>query len=196
MALFGPKRQTPRLAPELDDIPLGRALRGIAAARGPGPQDLAIAQVERLLRHTGDGRDRRCHRVGVLAQAAPALARTWRMRRPRDPDALALAVWSELATDPHGAVSLCRIAADARPADPTPWVGALAALRLLGRPSSELSPVWQEIRARDPWHREAHLQILGYLSPRRSGAARPRCGTSSTMPSRSCPGTRRPHACP
>ncbi|MGW3127886.1 hypothetical protein [Streptomyces sp. NPDC001123] len=91
-------------------------------------------------------------------------------RRPRDPDALALAVWSELATEPHGALALCRVAADARPADPTPWVGALAALRLLGRPSSELSPVWQEIRARDPWHREAHLQILGYLSPEEQGS--------------------------
>ncbi|MER6489957.1 hypothetical protein [Streptomyces griseorubiginosus] len=169
MALFGHKRQAPRLAPGLDDVALGRVLRGIAAARGPGPgpgpQDLAISRVERLLRETGDDWDRRCHRVGVLAQTAPALARSWRAGRPEDPDPLALAVWSDLATDPQGALALCRIAADARPADPTPWVGALAALRLLGGPSSELSPVWQEIRARHPWHREAHLQILGYLSP-------------------------------
>ncbi|MEV6408799.1 hypothetical protein AB0M58_38670 [Streptomyces bobili] len=83
MALFGHKRQAPRLAPELDDVVLGRVLKGITAARGPGPQDLAIAQVERLLRATGDDWDRRCHRVGVLAQAAPALARGWRERRPR-----------------------------------------------------------------------------------------------------------------
>ncbi|MGP4013493.1 hypothetical protein, partial [Streptomyces sp. 4N124] len=122
------------------------------------------------LRETGDDWDLRCHRVGVLAQAAPALARGWRERRPRDPDALVLAAWSELATDPRGAPAICRVAADARPADPTPWVGALAALRLLGRPSSELSPVWREIRARDPWHREAHLQILGYLSPEEHGS--------------------------
>ncbi|GAA3910057.1 hypothetical protein GCM10023084_72720 [Streptomyces lacrimifluminis] len=145
MALFGHKRQASRLAPELDDVALGRVLNGIAAARGPGPQDLAIAQVEWLLRATGDDWDRRCHRVGVLAQAAPALARGWRERRLRDPDALLLATWSELATDPRGALALCRVAADARPADPTPWVGALAALRLLGRPSSELSPAWQGI---------------------------------------------------
>ncbi|MFJ7043315.1 hypothetical protein CTU88_32485 [Streptomyces sp. JV178] len=170
MVFFGPKRQAPHLAPELDDVPLGRVLRGIAAARGPGPQDLAIAQMERLLRGTGDDWDRRGHRIGVLAQAAPALARGWRERRPRDPDALVLATWGELATDPRGALALCRVAADARPADPTPWVAALAALRLLGRPSSELSPVWQEIRARDPWHREAHLQILGYLSPEEQGS--------------------------
>ncbi|MFM9631026.1 MULTISPECIES: hypothetical protein [Streptomyces] len=170
MALFGHKRQAPRLAPELDDVVLGRVLKGITAARGPGPQDLAIAQVERLLRATGDDWDRRCHRVGVLAQAAPALARGWRERRPRDPDALLLATWAELATDPRGAMALCRVAADARPADPTPWVGALAALRLLKRPSSELSFVWHEIHARDPWHREAHLQILGYLSPEEQGS--------------------------
>jgi hypothetical protein len=128
MALFGHKRQAPRLAPELDDVQLGRVLKGIAAARGPGPQDLAIAEAERLLRETGDDWDRRCPRVGVLAQAAPALARGWRERRPRDPDALAL----------------CRVAADARPADPTPWVGALAALRLLGRPS------WNGVTSRVP----------------------------------------------
>ncbi|MEV6408798.1 hypothetical protein AB0M58_38665 [Streptomyces bobili] len=67
-------------------------------------------------------------------------------------------------------MALCRVAADARPADPTPWVGALAALRLLKRPSSELSFVWHEIHARDPWHREAHLQILGYLSPEEQGS--------------------------
>ncbi|GKQ37349.1 hypothetical protein [Streptomyces sp. A012304] len=38
-------------------------LRGIAAARGPGPQDLAITQAERLLRNTGDDRDRRCQEI-------------------------------------------------------------------------------------------------------------------------------------
>ena len=144
MALFGHKRQAPRLAPGLDDVALDRVLRGIAAARGPGlgagPQDLAISRLERLLRERGDDWDRRCHRVGVLAQTAPAPARSWRARRPQDPDALALAVWSELTTDPQGALALCRVAAAARPADPTPWVGALAALRLLGRPSSELPP--------------------------------------------------------
>jgi len=85
MALFGHKRQAPRLAPELDDVALGRVLRGIAAARGPGPQDLAISQVERLLRNTGDDWARRCHRVGVLAQAAPAQARSWRAPCRSDP---------------------------------------------------------------------------------------------------------------
>ncbi|AYC36128.1 hypothetical protein AQJ54_18980 [Streptomyces griseorubiginosus] len=70
----------------------------------------------------------------------------------------------------RGALALCRVAAAARPADPTPWVGALAALRLLGQPSSELSPVWQEIHARHPWRREAHLQTLGYLSPEEQGS--------------------------
>lgn len=170
MALFGRRQQTPRLAPELDDTALGRVLRGVASSRGPGPQDLAIAQLEQLLRDTGDDWDRRCHRVTVLAEAAPALARGWRLRRPRDPDALLLHAWSELPTDPRAATATFRLAAEARPADPTPWVGSLAALRLLARPSAELTPVWREIRARDPWHREAHLQVLGYLSPEERGS--------------------------
>ncbi|MFJ4204933.1 ATP-binding protein [Streptomyces sviceus] len=74
MALFGRRQQTPRLAPELDDTALRRVLRGVASSRGPAPQDLAIAQVEQLLRDTGDDWDCRCHRVTVLADAAPALA--------------------------------------------------------------------------------------------------------------------------
>jgi len=170
MALFGRGRQGPRLAPELDDAPLGRVLKSVATARGIGPQDLAIAQVERLLRDTGDDWDRRAHRIGVLAHAAPSLARHWRERRPRDPDALVLAAWAELAADPWEALALSRAAAQARPADPTPWVGALAAVRLLARPIAEVLPVWAEIRARDPWHREAHLHALGYLAPEEQGS--------------------------
>ncbi|WP_217212873.1 hypothetical protein [Streptomyces sp. AC550_RSS872] len=169
MALFRSK-QAPRLAPELDDVPLGRVLKGLGSGRGPGPQDLAVAQVERLLRDTGDDWDRRCHRVRVLAETAPFLARGWRLRRPRDPDALLLHAWSELPTDPRAAMATFRLAADARPGDPTPWVGSLAALRALARPSPELTPVWREIRARDPWHREAHLQVLAYLSPEEQGS--------------------------
>ncbi|WP_416979827.1 hypothetical protein [Streptomyces sp. T028] len=170
MALFGRGQHEPRLAPELDDVPLGRVLRSVTSARGIGPQDLAVAQVERLLRDTGEDWDRRCHRIGVLAHTVPALARAWREHRPSDPDALVLAAWSELATDPWGAMATCRLAAEARPGDPTPWVGALAAARTLGRPTSELTPIWKGIHARDPWRREAHPQILGYLSPEEQGS--------------------------
>jgi hypothetical protein len=127
--------------------------------------------MERLLRDSSHDWDRRCHRVAVLAATAPALVRGWRLRQPRDPDALILGAWCELAADPLSALETCRLAiAAADPVDPTPWVAQLAALRLLGRPSAELTPVWQEIRARDPWHREAHLQLLGYLSPEERGS--------------------------
>ncbi|MGW0950118.1 hypothetical protein ACWD4O_47435 [Streptomyces sp. NPDC002623] len=145
-------------------------MKSIASTRGPGPQDLAIAQLERLLRDTGNDWDRRCHRVAVLAQAAPALARGWRSRQPRDPDALVICGWSELATDPWAGLSTFRLAAAARPADPTPWVGALAAPRLLRGSRTELASVWQEISVRDSWHREAYLQILGCLSPEEQGS--------------------------
>lgn len=135
MTFFGStRRPKPRPAPELDDAALGRVLRGIASSRGPGPQDFAIARIEQLLRDTGSDWDRRCHRISVLAQAAPAPARGWQKRRPSDPDALVLAGWAERATDPWGALALCRRGVKARPGDPTPWVGALAALRSRGGP--------------------------------------------------------------
>ncbi|MFF7390710.1 hypothetical protein ACFZAE_19995 [Streptomyces scabiei] len=47
MALLGPERQALRLAPGLDDVPPGRVLRGIAAARGPGPQDRTGRRIRR-----------------------------------------------------------------------------------------------------------------------------------------------------
>jgi len=49
-------------------------------------------------------------------------------------------------------------------------VGAPAALRSRGRPGAQLAPVREENRAREPWHREAHLRIPGSLSPKEQGS--------------------------
>lgn len=179
MALFRRRTATTaRLAPELDDAALGRVLRALTGAPGAGPQDILVAQIEQLLRDAADDWDRRGHRVTVLAGAAPALARRWRLKHPRSADALVLHAWADVLTarltgrldDPPATLDTCRRAADAAPADPTPWVALLAALCVEARTSAELTPIWKEIAARDPWNREAYLTILVHLSPDGQGS--------------------------
>ncbi|MEV6179188.1 hypothetical protein [Streptomyces sp. NPDC052015] len=137
-----------------------------------------MARTERLLRDAGDDWDRRGHRVTVLAGAAPAPARRWRLKHPRSADALVLHAWADVLTarltgrldDAAATLDTCRRAADAASADPTPWVALLAALCVEGRTSAALTPVRKEIAARDPWNREAHLTILVHLSPDGQGS--------------------------
>ncbi|MCX4906321.1 hypothetical protein [Streptomyces sp. NBC_00878] len=133
---------------------------GFARAGGPP---------SRALRRLAIARTRRRSFPTEIHQKPPS-PRLAAAAAPR-PDALILHAWSELATGPRAALDTCRLAAEtAHPADPTPWVAMLAALRLLGRPGGELTSVWREINARDAWHREAHLQVLGYLSPEEQGS--------------------------
>jgi hypothetical protein len=68
------------------------------------------------------------------------------------------------------AVEACATAARLDPYDPNPWVARLGLLRQRRRSRTEVFPIWREIVARDPWHREAHLQMYGYLSPRQCGS--------------------------
>ncbi|MGF1426666.1 hypothetical protein [Kitasatospora sp. LaBMicrA B282] len=146
----------------------------------PGQDEIQVDQVDRLLQEAGTDWDRRAHRFGVLADAAArsGLARSWRMRRPRSGDALVFEAWVELVRGRHdgrmadiqAAADSCYRAADALPEDPTPWVVLLAILRLARADTREVFPVWHEVTARDPWHREAHLQMLRYLSPEECGS--------------------------
>ncbi|WP_344444815.1 hypothetical protein [Kitasatospora nipponensis] len=69
-------------------------------------------------------------------------------------------------------VERCRRAAELAPNDPTPWVVLLGVLRMVRSGSQEVFQVWHEVVARDAWHREAHLQMLGYLSPEECGSHR------------------------
>ncbi|MGT2527112.1 hypothetical protein ACU4GG_07845 [Streptomyces nojiriensis] len=180
MPIFGTRRRKPRLAPELDDVQLGRVLKALEGSPSPGLADLQIAQVEQLLADAGTDWDRRSHRLGVLAHAAADsnFVRTWPARRPGSGDALLLQAWADLVRgtrkgdmdDAQTAVDACYDAADLRPADPGPWVVLLGILRLLRRPSQEVFRMWQEVLSRDTWNREAHLQMLGYLSPDECGS--------------------------
>lgn len=180
MPIFGTRRRKPRLAPELDDSQLGRVLKALDGSPSPGLADLQIAQVEQLLAESGTDWDRRCHRLGVLAahMADSNFVRTWPARRPDSGDALLLRAWAELTEgtrkgdmrDARATVDTCYAAADLLPADPAPWAVMLGVFRLLRRPSQEVFRIWQEVLARDTWNREAHLQMLGYLSPDECGS--------------------------
>ncbi|MGW2250676.1 hypothetical protein ACWCXH_10795 [Kitasatospora sp. NPDC001660] len=144
-----------------------------------GPDDIQIDQVERLLQDAGRDPDRRAHRFAVLAEAAApsAFARSWRLRR-RGADPMVFEAWVELVRgraaggmeDARAAADHCYRAAEVAPADPLPWVVLLGILRLMRAESRQLFAVWAEVTARDPWNREAHLQMLRYLSPEERGS--------------------------
>ncbi|MER6302940.1 hypothetical protein ABT247_25765 [Kitasatospora sp. NPDC001539] len=181
MSIFRRLRASgPRLRPELDDVQLGRVRRQLQSTGRLGVDDVQIDQVERLLQEAGADWDRRGHRFAVLAEAAApsAFARSWRRRRQRSTDALVFDAWVELVRgrqaggmeDARAAADQCYRAADAEPADPGPWVVLLAMLRLIRAESREVFAVWSEVAARDPWNREACLQMLRYLSPEECGS--------------------------
>ncbi|PWI42766.1 hypothetical protein [Streptomyces sp. ICBB 8177] len=179
MPIFGPRRGTPRLAPELDDAALGRVRKQLEAASSPGALSIRVDQVEQVLRDAGTDWDRRMHRLVVLARAAdPAVAQSWRRRHPQQPDPVMFGAWVDLVrgrwqgalADPRALIDDCYRAADLAPDDPGPWVALLGALRTMARPLNEVLPIWREATARDPWNREAHLQMLGYLSPEECGS--------------------------
>ncbi|MGW1267094.1 hypothetical protein [Streptomyces sp. NPDC002491] len=179
MSLLSRRKATPRLTPELDDTDLGNVCRRLADRGVGNSRSLAIAVIEKLLDSTGEDWDRRCHRLGVLAEVSlPGVQRLWMDRRPDHPDALTLFAWGVTARGRHTppaadesrlAWHACLKAAELRPADPASWIVRLGLLRLWRRPDDEVLPLWSEITARDPWNREAHLQMYGYLPPRECG---------------------------
>ncbi|MEU9113621.1 hypothetical protein AB0D04_18040 [Streptomyces sp. NPDC048483] len=175
------KGSLPRLAPELDDVTLGKVRRRVETCWDRGSLDFAVmALLSNVIDDAGQDWDRKAHRLEVLAgSAGRALPGIWREHKPNDQGALLLHAWSDVVqARQQGSVgdlsdvrASCRRAAELLPADPIPWTLHLATLRLERRPTRELSPIWREIKARDPWNREAHLQALGYLSPEECGSS-------------------------
>src|SRR3954464_6484202 len=103
MAFLSSRRKRARLAPELDDQDLGRLLKTLLATTRTGTiatTDLCVAQISRLLDQDPGDWDRRTHRIGVLADflAHSHLPRTWAARDPRNPSALALHAWTQVAS--------------------------------------------------------------------------------------------------
>lgn len=176
------RRFVPDFDPAFGDRPLADALHDITIGRWQGVRD--------LLRETADDWPLRTHRVRLLAHAAAgsSAAESWRAAEPVCPDAAVLGAATEVVrlfqraiaagraagTDRarlDAAVTACRTAADAHPADPMPWVSLLTVARLYegGVPGRELRGWWDEMRRRDPYNVEGHVQLLRYQSARWHG---------------------------
>lgn len=179
-------RRSTRFAPDFDpdfgDRALAHARHDIVIGRWQGVRD--------LLRDTGDDWSVRTHRLRLLSHAAAAstAVEAWRAAEPDSPDAAVLRaatevvrVFNEAIAAGRGAavdrarldatVMACLGAADARPADPMPWVSLLTVARLYegGVARAELRRWWDELRRRDPHNLEGHVQLLRYWSARWHG---------------------------
>ncbi|MDX3531134.1 hypothetical protein P1P75_33195 [Streptomyces sp. ID05-39B] len=187
-----PKRsrrlQTLRYDPTFGDRPLAQTLQDLLIGRWQGPRD--------LLKATGTDWDRRTHRIRILAETAATcrISETWQIAEPHNADALALRADTEVMRlffalsqeDPralpptaqdvfdrrrlHHAADFCFQASTAFPADPMPWISLLTLARLYGGGHPHTWHWWHELRARDPYSREGHHQLLRHLSARWHGS--------------------------
>jgi hypothetical protein len=173
MALFG--NNAPRLRPELDDAGLGRICKKIQRPPAmPDARDFLVDFAEQFVEEAGTDWERRWHRISVMAETSmdSGFDRSWLSRRPNSPNAQVLNAWTEALRASHGesatelpsAVQRCHQAGAARPHDPLPLIALARLLRLLRSPQRQVELVWREAVQRDPWNREAHLQMLGYFS--------------------------------
>ncbi|MGW2562564.1 hypothetical protein ACWCXB_25600 [Streptomyces sp. NPDC001514] len=183
MSFFSARGRTPRLAPELDDVELGRLLKRLRSVKRSSPAgatDISVAQIAQVLDQDPQNFDRRAHRLSVLAGflSESHLPAAWVQREPRNVSALTLYSWTELEhgrsrgtlTDGSATWSRCQLAADLDPQNPAPWVVMLGIARLERAHRREVFAIWDEIVARDRWHREAYLSMLHYLGPQESGS--------------------------
>ncbi|MCP3819376.1 hypothetical protein NLX86_15065 [Streptomyces sp. A3M-1-3] len=176
------RRFVPDFDPDFGDRPLTAARHDIVIGRWQGVRDLLLA--------TGPVWPRRTHRLRLLAHAAAgsSAVESWLAAEPENPDAVVLRAATEvvrifnvaIATGRGGevdrdridlAVMACLRAADACPDDPMPWASLLTVARLYegGVQRRELASWWSELRGRDPYNIEGHVQMLRYYSARWHG---------------------------
>ncbi|MFE5754667.1 hypothetical protein ACFQ7M_36115 [Streptomyces massasporeus] len=183
------QRPPRRLCPELDDSQLTRTLTHLEAQIAAQGDNLAESNdrgaltypIEQALRDAGDDWDRRMHRLLVLSTVpeAPVLARQWRRRDPASAEALLLQIFADIhrshttgtALNIDAAMRLCRHAAALAPPDPAPWIAMLSYHRMQRAPGAAVQPVWDAVKERDRWNREAHRQMLHYVSPEECGSS-------------------------
>ncbi|GAA2032372.1 hypothetical protein GCM10009839_35620 [Catenulispora yoronensis] len=171
------------LDPALGDLALAEARDALASGEW-GPAREVLAETRRG--GTGPRWDRRSHRVRVLAEAVAnsSWVERWQVLEPVNPDAALLRAQVETVRALRGAQSgaagfletaaeaqgLCEHAAEMAPSDPTPWAIMLTLARAAdrGRRTGQAGRDgfwrrWQEMRARDAFHRDGHHEALTYL---------------------------------
>ncbi|MFG2948408.1 hypothetical protein [Streptomyces adustus] len=174
------RRPTPRLVPELDDSDLGKVCRQLDVRNNARARPLTGPLIERLLQDAGRDWDRRAHRLTVLgAVTRPSSQYSLVGQSPHSANAHNLLAWGAMGRgalnaltydEVTDAMDACRTATRLEPSDPSPWVARLGLLRQWRQPPNEVFSAWREIIARDPWNREAHVQMFGYLSPDECGS--------------------------
>ncbi|MBT2873276.1 hypothetical protein AB0900_21225 [Streptomyces cellulosae] len=180
MPLFSTRPgRRPRLSRSLGDTQLDRVL-GKVSKRGSG-KAADVELIGELLEETGDDWDLRGHRVSVLAGAAAGtgVAETWLERAPDDVDALVFHCWTTLVRaleerrldDTDALITRCHRAAELSPDDPLPWVVLLGTARVVRFDPKDVDALWRQATGRDPWNREAFLQMLALLSPEEGGSS-------------------------
>ncbi|MEL3944062.1 hypothetical protein [Streptomyces sp. LNU-CPARS28] len=160
--------------PARDDTALRQVLEDASMGRWEGPRDLLTA--------TGANWDRRIFQLQVLAEAGARLrfADTWAEAEPRSPHALALlanvqALRAMIAGRDEGRTLMedawhtCADVQRLWPEDVAPLLVMLALLRTHAPDRYTLGHVWEEIKQRDPWNREAHHEVVTYLFARNHG---------------------------
>ncbi|OKI60549.1 hypothetical protein [Streptomyces sp. MJM1172] len=177
------KRRRSAAAPQYDpaftDGALSEACQDIAAGRWQGPRDLLAAGA-------AHDWDRRTHRIRLLANAAAdkRVVEAWQASEPHSLDAVVLRADTEVmrmfAVARGGTIPvrdlldhtarICLRACEAAPADPHPWLSLITLARLYEGGHASMGRWWQELRARDPYHREGHHQGLRYMSARWHGS--------------------------
>ncbi|MEU1707656.1 hypothetical protein ABZ478_20020 [Streptomyces sp. NPDC005706] len=180
MPLFTMRRVALRLHPELDDNALAKVCKQLKSPFFRKLARIQVPAVERVIRIAGDNWDRRTRRLSALAAASAdsKLAEVWLQAQPHCADALLLHSWANLiagrckesSIKRDSAIENCYQAAEMQPEDPAPWIVLLAILRDLRSSHHEVVPVWNRLVSLDPWNREGHLQMLGYLSPAECGS--------------------------
>ncbi|MCP2310709.1 MULTISPECIES: hypothetical protein [Kitasatospora] len=160
--------------PARDDRPLRAVCEDATMGRWDGPRDLIAS--------TGRDWDRRVFRLQILARNGVRLrwAEAWASAEPYNPDALAMlahvqALRAIVAAEPDDAAldeawRTCLAAAEAAPADPSPWLVMMALVRTLAPDWNTLLELWHEVARRDPFNRESHHEVLAYLMPRKHGS--------------------------
>ena len=153
--------------PALDDTELSCARAAMAQGRRQAARS--------LLARTGDDWDRRGHRITVLAldPYAAAWAHAWLLAEPGCADAAVLLALAHVRRalrgkeTPATARAACRAAAEAAPADPTPWLGLLMLER---EGTADAVRIFEEIRVRHRDHHHAHHLMVALLAERRADA--------------------------